>query len=290
MKGLLKVGYTCNNSCIFCHSSEHRRQPDLTTAEVAARIDACAAAGCDTVVLSGGEPTIRPDLLRVARHAADRGLDFGLVTNGRMLAYGGLLDRLRARRLRYLYVSLHGDETTHDAMVRAGAQAQTLAGVRAAARCGLRPTVNCVVTRHNVGALGALVDQLADLGPLRVTLSMVEAKGRALEAFDDVVPTVTEAAAAIAAAVGRARGRGLEAAHDGTPFCLLPGLEDLYDDLRTNGFAFMAEAFEAELSPVDDRNRVRPAPCGGCAHAAGCPGLYRAYFDRRGDGELRPRR
>jgi MoaA/NifB/PqqE/SkfB family radical SAM enzyme len=290
MKALLKVGYTCNNNCVFCHSSEHREEPDLTTAALVARIDACAAAGHDMVVLSGGEPTIRPDLLHVAQHAAERGLDFGLVTNGRMLAYGTLLDRLAARRLRYLCVSLHGDEATHDAMVRAPAHAESLAGVRAAARRGLRPTVNCVVTRRNLGALSALVDALADAGPLTVKLSMVEPKGRALEAFAAVVPTVTAAAAAIADAIARARARGLAGAHDGTPLCLLPGLEERYDDLARSGFAVMAEAFEHELQPVDDGQRVWPAPCSGCALAARCPGLYRAYLDRHGDGELRPRR
>jgi molybdenum cofactor biosynthesis enzyme MoaA len=290
MKALLKVGYTCNNNCVFCHSSEHKARLDLTTAQLAAKIDRCAAAGYDLVVLSGGEPTMRRDLVALAGHASARGLDFGLVTNGRMLSYAPLLDRLVARRLRYVYMSLHGAPAVHDAMVRAqGAQAQSLAAARAVAGRGLAPTVNCVVTRRNLGALRAVVDLVAGAGALTVKFSMVEAKGSALDAFDAVVPPVAAVAAAIADALGYARARGLAAAHDGTPFCLLPGLEGLYDDLTTNGFAVMSEAFEEDLFPVDDRNRIKPAPaCGGCAHAARCPGLYREYYQRRGDGELKP--
>jgi len=289
VKALLKVGYTCNNNCVFCHSSEHRDHPDLTTQQVLRKIDHCAAAGFDMVVFSGGEPTARKDLLELAGHVAGLGLDVGLVSNGRMLSYGKLLDRLLELRLRYVYVSLHGDREAHDAMVRAKAYAQSLAGARAAAARGLHPTVNCVVTHYNLRRLRFMVDELMGAGPLRVKYSMVEAKGSALDDFDRVVPTVTAAAAAIADAVGYARSRGLEAAHDGTPFCLLPGLEGLYDDLVTNGFAVMSEAFEDDLFPVDELNRVKPGTvCDGCALAARCPGLYRAYHERRGEGELRP--
>ena len=289
MKALLKVGYTCNNNCVFCHSSEHRARRDLTTAELLRKVDLCAAAGRTMVVLSGGEPTVRGDLLQVAEHVARRGLDLGLVSNGRMLSYGTLLDRLIALRLRYLYVSLHGDREVHDAMVRAPAYEQSLGGARAAAARGLAPTVNCVVTRHNLRRLRGVVDALLGVGRLTVKYSMVEAKGNALDDFDRVVPTVAEAAAAIADGIGHAQARGLQAAHDGTPLCLLPGLDHLYDDLVTNGFADMSEAFEDRLFPVDELNRVKPgAVCGGCALAPRCPGLYVAYHERRGDRELAP--
>jgi MoaA/NifB/PqqE/SkfB family radical SAM enzyme len=289
VKALLKVGYTCNNNCVFCHSSEHRGHRDLSTAELLRKIDLCAAAGRTMVVLSGGEPTARHDLLQVAAHVVRRGMDFGLVSNGRMLAYGKLLDRLVELRLRYVYVSLHGDREAHDAMVRAPAWAQSLAGARAAAGRGLRPTVNCVVTRTNLRRLRFVVDALLGAGELTVKYSMVEAKGSALDDFETVVPTVTEAAAAIVDAIGYARARGLAAAHDGTPFCLLRGLEHLYDDLQTNDFADMSEAFEEGLFPVDELNRTRPGSvCAGCALAARCPGLYVAYHERRGTGELVP--
>ena len=97
MKALLKVGYTCNNSCGFCHASEHRAHGDLTTAQLRRKIARCAAAGYDTVVLSGGEPTIRGDLVALAGYARDHGLDFGLVTNGRMLSYAPLLANVDGR-------------------------------------------------------------------------------------------------------------------------------------------------------------------------------------------------
>lgn len=289
MKALIKVGYTCNNNCSFCHSTDHRDDPDLTTAEVLRKIDMCADSAHEMVVLSGGEPTIRSDLLDLASHTARRDMDFGLVTNGRMLSYGSLLERLVARRLRYVHISLHGDREVHDRLVEVASHSESLAGARAAAARGLCPTVNCVVTRHNIGHLRALVDLFAGGDALAIKFSMVEAKGRALQRFDEIVPTVTDAAEAIVDAIEHARQRGLCTRHDGVPLCLLPGLEHLLDDLVANGFRSMSEACEKDLFPVDDDNKTKPSgSCGDCTRRARCPGLFVAYHARRGSGELRP--
>jgi MoaA/NifB/PqqE/SkfB family radical SAM enzyme len=288
VKALIKVGYTCNNNCCFCHSTDHTDDPDLTTTELVRKIDLAANSGHQMVVLSGGEPTIRPDLLAVAGHAARRGLDFGLVTNGRMLSYAALLERLLACRLRYVHISLHGDREVHDAIVETCSHAESIAGARAAATRGLHPTINCVVTRRNIGHLRALVDLFTPEDALVVKFSMVEAKGRALERFDEIVPTVTEAAAAVVDAIDYARTRGLPARHDGVPLCLLPGQESLIDDLVANGFRTMSEACEKDLFPVDDGNKTKPPDaCSGCAYEARCPGLFVGYHARHGAGELR---
>ena len=74
------------------------------------------------IVLSGGEVTMRKELLRWAARSAARGLDFGLVTNGRMLAYEALVEKLLKYRLRYVYMSLHGGTAkVHNSLVRADA-------------------------------------------------------------------------------------------------------------------------------------------------------------------------
>ncbi len=76
--------------------------------------------------------------------------------------------------------------------------------------------------------------------------------------------------------------------HGGFPLCLLPGFEHAYGDLKTHGFATMSEVWEDDFFPVDDRNKIHPAVCGGCGLRGACPGLYRGYEERYGSGELRP--
>ena len=95
MKALIKVGYACTNHCTFCHTLDVREIDD-TTLGVHQKIERAAQLGYSMAVLSGGEPTMRPELIRWAQHAHKRGLKFGLVTNARILSYPKVVDRLQA--------------------------------------------------------------------------------------------------------------------------------------------------------------------------------------------------
>lgn len=305
MKALIKVGYGCNNHCTFCHTLDVR-DVEGAAREVHRKIERARALGHTMVVLSGGEVTMRPELLAWASHTAALGMDFGLVTNGRMLAYRELVDRLIAHRLAYVYMSLHGgDARVHNLMVRADAFEQTYAAVKNLAGRGLDFTVNAVVTRHNLRHLRPIVDALLPYPDVVLKFSMVQPKGGGEKLFDHLVPPVREVAERVREAIAygqervRARGAaggagdggaggGLRFAHDGIPLCLLPGLEDLYDDLKTHRFATMVEVGEPDFFPVDDKNKTQTDKCRACALRGPCPGLYTGYLEAFGDGELAP--
>lgn len=294
MKTLIKVGYGCNENCTFCHTADIRHLED-TTERVDRKIDRARWLGYSMVVLSGGEPTARPELLAWARRVAALGLDFGLVTNGLMLSYPHVTDELIERcRLRYVYMSLHGGEAkVHRSVVRADTFAQAMAALGLLAGRVPDLTVNCVVTTANLPHLRGVVDRLLELRGLTVKFSMAQPKGGADRAFDVIVPEVAACAAAVRDAIEygleRRSSPELRFAHDGIPFCLLPGLENLYDDLKTHGFATMIEADEDDFVPVDDVAKVHPPVCAPCSLRGACPGLYRGYAEIRGTGGLQPR-
>lgn len=288
MKALIKVGYGCNNHCTFCHTLDVR-DIDGTSAEVEAKIDRAARLGHSMIVLSGGEVTMRPELLKWATRSAALGLEFGLVTNGRSLAYGALVDKLLERRLRYVYMSLHGGTAkVHNLLVRADAFEQTFEAVKNLAGRGLDFTVNTVVTRQNLHHLRPVVDALLPYPDVVLKFSMVQPKGGGDKHFDRLIPPVAAVAEKVVDAIeyGLARGNG-RYAHDGIPFCLLPGHEDKYDDLKTHRFATMIEIGEPDFFPVDDRAKVQPAECDACSIRGACPGLYRGYAEVHGFDELR---
>jgi pyruvate-formate lyase-activating enzyme/SAM-dependent methyltransferase len=290
MKALVKVGYGCNNHCTFCHTYDVR-DVDAPTEEIDRKIDRAVRLGHTMIVLSGGEPTMRRELLRWAARSAARGLDFGLVTNGRMLAYPELVDRLVALRLRYVYMSLHGGTArVHNSLVRADAFEQTFAAVPNLAGRGLDFTVNTVVTRQNVEHLRGVVDALLPWPDVVVKFSMVQPKGGGERLFEHIIPRVSDVAASVKDAIeyGLARSEGRQSfAHDGIPFCLLPGHEARYDDLKTHRFATMIEVGEPDFFPVDDLAKVQPEEeCGRCALRGPCPGLYAGYREVHGDGDI----
>jgi pyruvate-formate lyase-activating enzyme/SAM-dependent methyltransferase len=289
MKALIKVGYGCNNHCTFCHTLDVRHI-DGDSDEVERKIDRAAKLGHAMVCLSGGEVTMRKELLRWAARTAARGMDFGLVTNGRMLGYPELVERLLKYRLRYVYMSLHGGTAkVHNSLVRADAFEQTYEAVRNLSGRGLDFTVNTVITRQNVEHLRDMVDLMLPYPDVVLKFSMVQPKGGADRLFDQLIPQVSRVAAQVVLAIeyglSKTGGKGLYA-HDGIPFCLLPGHEHRYDDLKTHRFRTMIEIGEADYFPVDDRDKVQPAECEGCALRGPCPGLYRGYREVHGESEI----
>ena len=291
-RALIKVGYACNNGCVFCHS--HGSAPPRSSGEeVEAKIRAAADLGCGMVVFSGGEPTMRPELPAWARLARELDLPLGLVTNGRMLSYAPLLEELRKNGLRYAQVSLHaGYEAVHDQITRAaGAFQQTVAALVQIHLMGVDLNVNVVVTRANLETLDQVPVLLGALEGARLKFSLVEPKGAALERFDELVPPPEEVGRRVRQAMAHAASvaPGLRLIHEGIPLCFLPGYEGGASGLVQDGFTHMSEAYEQGFFPVDADNRAHPEPCQGCGLRATCPGLYRAYLERRPLPPLRPR-
>jgi MoaA/NifB/PqqE/SkfB family radical SAM enzyme len=287
VKALIKVGYACNDHCTFCHTEDVRHIDD-TSDGVFAKIERAKALGHSMVVFSGGEPTIRKETHAWATRVAELGMDLGFVTNGRRFAYPDFVEDMLSRRLGYVYLSLHGGTArVHNSLVRADAYEETFSGVKNLH--GKIPvlSVNCVVTRTNVMHLRGFIDRLLPFPELTVKLSMAAPKGGGENRFEHVVPDVGEAAKHIADALAygvskRDKASGPKFAHDGVPLCLLPGFEDLYDDLRTNDFRTMSEVGEPDFFPVDDVIKVQPdEPCARCALRGPCPGLFRGTLERQ---------
>jgi len=295
VRALVKLGYACNNDCSFCHSAEHRGHPALSTAGALAKLREAKALGATQILFSGGEPTVRRDLVKLFDAARRLGLGTGLVTNGRVLAYPDVTARLVEAGLSYAYVSLHGaDPAVHDACVGVpGAHAQALGGLRnLLARAQIEVTVNVVVIKATLPHLCGVPELLAARRPYRLKFSCVEPKGRADDRFDEIVPRLSEAAPRVLQALAAARAvlppGSPEPGYDGFPPCLMGGRVDAMDDLLTHGIQLMSETFETGFYPCDHGHRAKPPACATCALDARCPGLYAGYLARLGGDEVRP--
>jgi SAM-dependent methyltransferase len=321
-KALLKVGYRCNNRCLFCHSAPHRGF-DADTDTLVQKIEMAHRCGVSMVVFSGGEPTVRRDLSALAEVIRTRSMVLGLVTNGRMLCYRSLRRTLRNAGLQYLQITLAGGNAAiHDPIVRvSGAFEQLSTGVRAlvaqSAKHDLLLTLNCLLSRplletpqglqgvvsfvlslarHTAASVSAAGEnRKSDQArlALRLKLSAVEPEGAALEHFTTVVPSLTATAAAVNRLLAQnadvLRAHNVAWGVEGLPPCLLEGPAKRLTDLRRDGFVLLSEAFEERLLPIDDLHMTRPPPCRRCSNHD-CPGVYTTYVARQGFDELRPRR
>ncbi len=259
------AGAACNNRCAICpRPSGPAPDGDALAAAIA------GAEG--RVVLHGGEPTLRPDLLRLIE--AGRGKILSLESNGRAFAAAGAAERARAAGLASATVTLLGaSEAGHDFLTRApGSFRQTVAGARRLAAAGVALTVRVVVTRPAVPSLRAMAALALGLGARAVRFSWARADDGARAWLQPRYALALPELAAAAEAIARA-GRAVVV--DGVPRCLAPS--------PTAAEATAPACFAP--SPPADAFAPR---CAGCALRGGCAGVPADYLARFGDGELAP--
>jgi len=149
----LRISVTdrCNLRCRYCMPPEGVplvwREDLLSYEEIAEVAREAASRGVNKIRLTGGEPLVRRDLVRlVAMLAEIDGIrDLAMTTNGTLLARHAR--ELARAGLHRVNVSLDAiDPARFAAITRGGDVRQVLAGIAAAAATGLTPIrLNCVV-------------------------------------------------------------------------------------------------------------------------------------------------
>jgi radical SAM protein with 4Fe4S-binding SPASM domain len=178
----------CNLSCIHCRRvtvADQLLPQDLTTAESFDLVDQIAAFARPILVLSGGEPLIRPDILDIARYASHRELIVALATNATLID-ADMARRIQAAGVRRVSVSLDGaDAPTHDLFRGSGAFDRALAGMEHLAQAGVPAQINTTVARHNVHQMPETLALAKAMGAVALHLFLLVPVGCGVEIAED---------------------------------------------------------------------------------------------------------
>ena len=170
----------CNLTCKHCYSiSADKDFPgELSTQEVYGVMDDLKRFRVPVLILSGGEPLLRPDIFDIAQRAKGLGFYVGLSSNGT------LIDETNIRRIaetdfNYVGISLDGIRETHDKFRRmAGAFEKSLHGIRLCRDLGLKIGVRFTMTQDNAHDLPGLLKLVEDEGIDRFYFSHLNYAGR----------------------------------------------------------------------------------------------------------------
>jgi len=290
---LLRVDFHCNQACPFCfvRLGDGRLDPDrigdLLPADVGDR-------SRETVVLTGGEPTLHPRLLAIV--ARLRELGFGTVsmqTNAVPLADVDRCRSLLEAGVRQFMVSFHAHRPdAYDRVTGTRDQyPRAVAGIRNLAALGADVTINVALTRLNVPRLEAHVRLIATLlsprgGSVFFTLLNEYGHRKAPELAVDL----RTAGAALDRAIPLCGDLGLSVepfiGDCAPPPCCLadpapvaPGFQGPADDVL-----YVA----APGTDVPPDRRVKANDCRACRFDAACRGVPSAHARMFGLDALRP--
>mgnify|MGYP002761530988 CR=1 FL=1 len=177
-----EVTQACELACDHCRASaDPRRHPEeLTTAEGKELLDAASRFGDgQLVVLSGGDPMKRGDLVELVRYGTERGLRMTLTPSGTEALSPESIDALADAGLRRMALSVDAPEAAHDQFRgETGSFRRTREAAEAAHDAGVPVQINTTVCRSTVETLPAVRELVADLGAVLWSVFFLVPVGR----------------------------------------------------------------------------------------------------------------
>ncbi len=172
--------YKCNLHCPYCEASAGDSGIDeLSDREAMDMLIDLKLAGVKRLLISGGEPLMRPGIIPLMHRMTELGIRPGLLSNGVLVE--SFWPELKKMKLFMYQTSLDGIPSYHD-QVRgeAGAYKAAMASLDLAATGGVPiRNINTVVHPGNIDQLGAMLDDVRRSGATAWSLTPVAQVGRA---------------------------------------------------------------------------------------------------------------
>lgn len=292
-RAVIKTGYNCNNDCRFCDCRSLRNHEPLSIKEVASKVLLAKKQRYEMVIFSGGEATLREDMIKLVALCNKIGIQCGLQTNGINLSDRAYTERLVKEGLRFVQLTmLSHDRETHNYLTRNNSYDNTLKAISILNDLKVKTLVNCVVTTVNIDHLTQLAEMLVRFSPLTLKVNLLDP----IDIEDEnkqLVPSLKKAGEAVVQLVNWHQNnsnlpKDFKIEFSGFPLCTVSFYADRSYDLRSKNHADKSEVYEAVFSRSDFLGRMKPDKCNSCRHLENCPGIYEAYQKFNAEEELNP--
>jgi len=282
------LGYDCNLACDYCTITPEMRRRELSTARVLAEMREGRERGYERVSFTGGEPTIRRDLVGLVRAARDLGYDDVKVqSNGLLFAHEPNVRKLVGAGCNRIHISIHThDADRYDTLVRReGTYEHMVAGLDHALAAADAVVVDVILKEDTYRELPSALRWLHGRGVREAHLwfvSLTDGNRDNLESMPrmtDVVPYMRKAFA-----VGRDHGMDVRSLH--VPRCLLGDDASHAWDPASGRVRVVTPEATFDLAESKLTGTMHVPACDGCEHRSVCPGVRPDYVERYGDVEI----
>jgi AdoMet-dependent heme synthase len=171
----------CNLNCVHCRASADRGpfSGELDTAAAFQLLDQIAAVGSPIVILTGGEPLLRPDIFEIARYGTGKGLRMVMAPNGTLITKQAA-EQMAAAGIKRISISIDGaDRPSHDVFRGVeGAFDGALGGIERAKAAGIEFQINTTITKTNLAQLEQIQKLAVALGAVAHHIFLLVPTGR----------------------------------------------------------------------------------------------------------------
>jgi pyrroloquinoline quinone biosynthesis protein E len=180
---LAELTHRCPLQCVYCSNPVEllKANRELTTEAWVSLFEEAADLGVLQIHLSGGEPTLRPDLEILIRTLSRRGIYTNLITAGVGIAEGRI-EAMADAGLDHVQISFQGAfaPTTERIGNNRGSHEKKIETARRVRAAGLPLTINAPVHRHNMDEVPDFIELALELDAERLEIANVQYAGWAL--------------------------------------------------------------------------------------------------------------
>jgi len=182
----------CNLKCVHCRSSSElsvASHPDFSLDEAKAIIDDIASYATPVMVLSGGEPLLRPDVFDIAKYGNTKGFRMCLATNGTLVTRE-ICKQIKDANIKMVSLSIDGASAeTHDNFRnQEGAFTGTVNAARLFKEEGIPFLVNSSFTVRNRLEIPEIYKLVKGLGATAWYMFMIVPTGRGEDIMEELIP------------------------------------------------------------------------------------------------------
>lgn len=178
----------CNLKCMHCRAcpTDQLTSDDLTFQECKILLDDISAFASPAIVLSGGEPLVRPDVFDIASYGDSRGLRMLLATNGTLVTRE-IAEEIVQAGIKRVSVSIDGaSASTHDSFRRLdGAFQSAMNGIECLKSAGVPYQINTSISRNNINEISDILDMAINNGAVALHIFLLVPTGCGKEIADD---------------------------------------------------------------------------------------------------------
>lgn len=170
----------CNLACKHCYSisADVDFPGELSTQQAFDVMADLKKFRVPVLILSGGEPLLRPDMLELSHHAKAMGFYVALSTNGTMIDETNI-QQIADVGYDYLGISIDGTRETHDEFrQKKGAFDESLKGLRLCRDAGIKVGMRFSITQDNAQELPYLLNLMEEERVDKFYLSHLNYGGR----------------------------------------------------------------------------------------------------------------
>ncbi len=170
----------CNLRCKHCYSTslDMDFKDELNTEQIKATIDDLKVANVPVLILSGGEPLMRPDIFEITAYAKAKGFYVALSTNGTLINESNI-EKIKQADYQYVGISVDGLEEFHDEFrQQKGSFKTSMHAIKLCKEAGIKVGMRLCLTRENFADLPAMLDLMEEYEVDKFYLSHLNYSGR----------------------------------------------------------------------------------------------------------------